>query len=225
MSLFGWIKRICALPAKDIKSELRTRFALNSLVMFAVVTLVVISFSLGPRTVDPQIHAVLLWVTLFFSSMAGLTRGMVKEVELKTADALRLAVPAEVVYWGKLFFHVALLAPVNGIILVLYYFFMSPPWTCIGGTALIVLLGTLALSGATTLLSAIVARAAIKGSLLPVLAFPVLLPVLLAAVQATRMSLEGRPLADWFGELLMIFFYTSLLITASHLLFPVVWEE
>ncbi len=225
MNWSHWIKTVRALLVKDIQSELRNRYALQSLLMFAVVTLVVISFSLGAGEVSPRVHAVLLWIALFFSSMAGLARPLVKEVEQNTAEALRLSVSAEAVYWGKLLFNTLLLLVVNGLILALYYFFMSPPGAGARGVMLIVLLGTIGLSGASTLLSAMVARASMKGALLPVLAFPVLLPVLISAVQATRLSWEGQLLPAWMGELQMMIFYPLLLVTASHLLFPLVWED
>lgn len=221
----GWVKRVAALVVKDIKSELRTRYALNSLLMFALVTLVVVSFTLGPMGAEPRVHAVLLWIALFFSSMAGISRGIVQEVEKGTADALRLTVPAELVYVGKLIFNTCLLLIVNLLILLFYYFFMSPPGNGVGGVILVVMLGTISLSGASTLLSAMVARASLKGALLPVLAFPILLPALLSAVEVTQLAFKGKLILGWGGELQMLVFYPLVLITASYLLFPLVWED
>ena len=90
-----------AVFRKDVRAELRTRYALNALALFAVSTVVAISLGVGPltRSADlPLIHAALLWIAILFAAFTGLARAFVQEEEARTAAALRLAAPPNAVY-------------------------------------------------------------------------------------------------------------------------------
>ena len=135
------------------------------------------------------------------------------------------AAPAEVVYVGKLIFNFLIMLVLAILILLLYLFLLNPP---LGSPALLVLvifLGVAGLSGATTILAAIVARASNQGTLLPVLSFPVLLPLLITAINATRVSMEGGTVGDLSQGLLFLVAYGVIIVTASLLLFDFVWHE
>ena len=101
---------------KDWRSELRTRFALNTLGLFALTTLVVVSFALGPIGASPLAPAVLpavLWIILLFAATAGLPRLFVAEEETHTATALRLAATPSALFCGKLAFGLTLIAAIE----------------------------------------------------------------------------------------------------------------
>ncbi len=78
-----------AVFTKDLYSELRTRYALNALIMFVVVTLSIILFSTAGETVSPSLSAGILWIIIFFSAMSGLSRSFVSEEERGTTMTLR----------------------------------------------------------------------------------------------------------------------------------------
>src|SRR5215211_9332017 len=112
-----------AVFRKDVRAELRTRYALNALALFAVSTVVAISLGVGPltRSADlPLIHAALLWVAVLFAAFTGLARAFVHEEEARTAAALRLAAPPIAVYLGKLLFNLALLLLLDLLTAVLF---------------------------------------------------------------------------------------------------------
>ncbi len=221
----GWTLKVGALLNKDFKGEFRTRHALNSFLMFALTTLIIVSFSLGPYYLDAVIHAALIWIILFFSAMAGLARSFVKEEEKGTAYALRLSTVPEIIYLGKFSFNLLLLLLVAAIVIPFYLFFLSPP---LGNPFLLfltVFLGCLGLSATTTILAAIVSKASVKGNLLPVLAFPVLLPLLITAINGTQMALEGSPLREATSEMQVLLSFSVIMVTLSLLLFNYVWED
>ncbi len=85
--------------------------------------------------------------------------------------------------------------------------------------------GIFCLAAATTILSAIVAKAGSKNALLPVLAFPLLLPVLIVAVRATVRALEEAVFSEAYSHLQFMFSYGVIIIAASLLLFGFVWED
>ncbi len=88
---------------KDILQEFKTRFAINAILLFALVTLVAVSFSIGTFNASNDIKSALLWIIIFFSAMSGLSHIFVREEEKHTADTLKLIAQPTVFYWVNLF--------------------------------------------------------------------------------------------------------------------------
>lgn len=222
---FAWLDRALAVARKDLRVEFRTRYAYSALAMFAVTTLVTVSFSVGSFSLENDIAAALLWIILFFSAMAGLSRTFVQEEESGTVTALKLAAAPEPVYLGKLFFNIVLLFSLAVLVVPLFLAMLNLSVANPGGFLLTVMLGCLGLAGASTILAAIVAKAGAKGALMTVLAFPVLMPLLVGAINATRGALSAPSTALIAGELSLLGFYNGIAIVASLLLFEYVWNE
>lgn len=220
-----WLRQSLAVLRKDLRVEFRTRYAYSALIMFAITTLVTVSFSVGGFIMDTDITAALLWIILFFSAMAGLARTFVHEEETGTVIALKMAAQPEPVLIGKYFFNAALLLSLAVLIVPLFLIMLNQTVQLPGVFMAVVLLGSLGLAGASTILAAIVAKAGAKSSLMTVLAFPVLLPLLFAAISATRMALAGGLARAITTDLLLLFFYNGVVVVASLLLFEYVWNE
>lgn len=211
---------------KDLRSELRTRYSLNSLIMFVITTLSVILFSLGSENVSTDVLSGVLWIIIFFSTMSGLSRSFVSEEERGTVMTLQLTARPLAVYFGKLLFNTILLAALNLLTVTLYLVFIT---NFVVQNYLIFLvtmvLGTLGLASASTILAAIIAKANTKGTLYPVLSFPILLPLLLTVINATKMSVEGAPVYEAVSEFQILISYFIVITTISYLLFDFVWKE
>jgi heme exporter protein B len=219
-----WTTKALAVLAKDVRTELRTRYSLNALFMFAFTTLVVISFSLGKLALNVQVLAALYWIIIFFSAMSGLAGVFIKEEDTKTAQTLRLFARPSVIYAGKLVYNLLLLAILCALLTPLYVIFLNvtiPDWPLF---LVVVLLGMIGLAGATTIIGAIVAKANVRGALFAVLSFPVLLPLLVAAIGGTNAALGE---AGWVGaenHLKLLLAYAVIMITVSAVLFDFVWN-
>ena len=219
-----WTTKALAVLAKDIRTELRTRYSLNALFMFAFTTLVVVSFSLGQLSLGVQVLSALYWIIIFFASMSALSGVFVKEEDAKTAQTLRLFARPSVIYTGKLIYNMLLLTILCALLTPLYVVFMNvtvPDWPLF---LVVILLGIIGLSGATTIIGAIVAKANVRGALFAVLSFPVLLPLLVAAIGGTDAALVG---AGWGGaenHVKLLVAYAVIMITASAVLFDFVWN-
>lgn len=221
---FPWLSQGLAVLRKDLSIEFRTRYAYSALVMFAITTLVTVSFAVGGFMED-DIAAALLWIILFFSAMAGLSRTFVQEEETGTVTALKMAAEPEPVFIGKYLFNVVLLLSLTVLIVPLYIVFLNLSIPLVSGFIATVFLGAMGLAGASTILAAIVSKAGAKGSLMTVLAFPILLPLLFGAISATRTALAGGPPGAINTDLLLLLFYNGVALVASLLLFEYVWNE
>jgi len=222
---FPWLSRALAVLRKDLWLEFRTRYAYSALVMFALTTLSTISFSLGGSMADTDVAAALLWMILFFSAMTGLARTFIQEEEAGTVLALKMAADPEPVFLGKYLFNTVLLFSLTVLIVPLYLLMSNLSVANVRGFLATVLLGVLGLAGAGTILAAIAARAAAKGSVMTVLSFPILLPLLISAISATRTAFAGGLLESMMTDLGLLFFYNGIVLAASFLLFEYVWNE
>jgi heme exporter protein B len=227
-SVSTWAAEAAAVFAKDWRSELRTRTALNTVALFALTTLVLVSMSLGPLGAGgverTSFLPVLLWVILLFASSAGLPRTFVHEEETHTATALRLAATPSARFCGKLAHGLVLLLALEALVTPLYLALVQLPVARPGDLVLALLAGGYGLAAGSTLVAAIVAqagRAGAKATLFSVLAFPVLVPLVLLAVELTRAAVGGDPAGAALGQLLL---YDGTVTVASLMLFPAIWN-
>jgi heme exporter protein B len=221
-----WLYGTWAVFEKDLRLELRSRYAVSTLLMFVVAALLLVLFAIGQSPVSSRVEAALLWVVILFAAALGLGRSFIAEEERGTVLLLQLNTRGSMVYAGKLLFNYLLILTAGlvalGALLLMLGVVVAEPLLLLA----VLLLGTLGLAGTTTLLAALIARAANQGPLLPVLLFPLLVPLLLSVVSATRESLPNG--LGWAGardELTTLVGFTGVVITVSVLLFDYVWNE
>jgi heme exporter protein B len=183
-----------------------------------------VSFSMGGGLADTDVAASMLWIVLFFSSMTGLSRSFIQEEETGTIIALKLSADPEPVLLGKYLFNAVLLLSLTVVIIPLFLALAGVSVADALGFVSTVLLGVMGLVGTGTIVAAIAARAAVKGSLMTVLSLPIVVPLLVSAISATRMAMSGGTVSGIASDLWFLFFYNGLIIAASVLLFEHIWD-
>jgi heme exporter protein B len=218
-------KQAIAICKKDFSSELRTRYAVNALLMFIIVVISIIKFSFGEEKISSDMNAGLLWIIIFFSTSNGLSRVFTAEEERGTSLILKLTAESRSVMLGKLLFNTILTFVINLLIIVFYILITGLVIKNFAAFSATMSLGNLGLSAVMTIIAVLISKASSKGTLYPVLSFPLLLPLLLAAISATLLSIEGASFAGIAGELQMMGSYFIVIVTASFLLFDFIWNE
>lgn len=224
--MMAWMHGLWAVFLKDARLEWRNRFAVNLLFMFVLSSLLLIAFALGREAVGPRIEVALLWMVILFSAALGLGRSFVAEEEQGTVMLLQLNLPGSQVLAGKMLFNFLLLMAVNLTALVVMRFLLTLSVSNLGLLLTTLTLGSLGLAAATTMLAAIIARASASGPLLPVLLFPMLAPLLLSVVRASRHALAGG--LGWSAsgnDLVTLVAFAGVVITAAFMLFEYVWTD
>jgi heme exporter protein B len=215
-----------SLFKKDWESELRTRYAINALVMFILVTISVILFSIGEEKISEYLIGGLLWVVIFFSAMSGLSRVFVSEEERGTTMTLHLIAKPATVFSGKLIFNIILAYLMNMAIVLLFTFlfesFIILNWKLF---ILAILFGSFGIAVSSTIIAAIISKAGSKGTLYPVLTFPILLPLILTLLEITKFAIDGATITDAFVELAVLICYDVIMLTASYMLFDFIWKD
>jgi len=220
------MRAFLTVASKDLRSEIRTRYGLTAIALFVVTAVSLVAFAGADAVMPRPIAAGVLWIVMFFTAMTGLGRAFVSEEERGTQLYLRLSTPPMAVYWGKLVVNVLLAVTSNCAAAVLFMTFMptvtvGSPWIL----AAVVAAGSAGMACVVTITSAIVAKAGSRNALLPVLAFPILLPIVLPGIGATLSALAGLSFADVASDLVLMLSHAGIVTIIAALVFPVVWCE
>lgn len=216
-----------SLVLKDVQSELRTRYALNALLMFVVTAVATILFALRSDQPNSTVLAGMYWVVVFFTAMSSLSRIFVSEEERGTTMTLQLVASPSVVYFGKLIFNTVLTLALIVAVTVLYTIVFSGSFVIKTPSIFFVTvgLGSLGFASAATIIAAIVAKANTRGTLYPVLSFPILIVLLMTVMNATTRALDGEPFSEALGDFQVLLGYFLVMIGGSYLLFDFVWKD
>jgi heme exporter protein B len=197
--------QVGALLWKDLVAEWRTRELLGGMVVFGLLTLVIFNFAFDLRVDNVgQIAPGVLWVAFTFAGVLGLGRSFVREKDQATLDGLLLApVDRGAIYLAKLLGNLLFMLATEAICLPVFtaFFNFGVITPLLLATAA---LGTLGFAAVGTLFSAMAANTRARDVLLPLLVFPICVPVVIAAVEATALTLSGSPVAAglrWLGLL------------------------
>jgi heme exporter protein B len=220
-----WLAEALAVFAKEWRCELRTRYALSTLGLFALTTLVTLSISLGPlgvATVErTTVLPVLLWILLLFAVTAGLPRAFVQEEEARTATPLRLAATPSALFAGKFLYSWTVVLALEALLTPAYVAMMQLPVASPGLLVVSLVIGGYGLAAGGTLVAAIISQARSSGGLFAVLALPILLPLLVLAIELSRAAIAGDFVPVVPQQLLL---YDASVTVAGLLLFPAVWN-
>ncbi len=223
-----YARLVWAIARKDLLVEFRTHERLTSMGAFVVLIGVLFNFSIDTAVVRPQeIAAALIWMTIIFGGMLGMGRTFrLEEEDGALAGILQSPIPLDALYLGKVLGNFVLLSVMVALVFVVFGAFFSlrfsgNPVTLIG----VVALGILGFVSLTTLFSAMATRSSMGESLLPVLVFPLLVPVLVYGATATDRLFAGRPVVEVGGNLKMLAAFAIIFTVAGAGLFRFVIEE
>jgi heme exporter protein B len=224
--ILRYLKVVSQILRKDIQVEWRGRQGVPVMLVFALLLVFLFNFSLQ-LTPDLQtsLAAGLLWVSLAFASTLGLNRSVSLERENRALDGLLLApVDRSAVFFGKSLSNFLFTLLVALILLPVFSLFYQQNMLHIGVIG-VILLGLGAYTSLGTLLAALSIQTRTRDILLPILFYPIALPILIAAVEATRGILAGDPagaLESWLAFLAACYI---LFIAAGLMFFETILEE
>lgn len=224
-SLFGaaWL-----VLKKDWLLEFRTRARLTAIIFFSLVTLLLFSFAMGPNIDALRAHAPgYLWLGLLFASTLSLGESFRVEAENQALTGLLLA-PTEprAIFLGKVAGNATLLFGLSLLLLPVMVALYDVDLARNPLALLLVLfLGSVGISAPGTVYSAISTNARSRDVMLPLLLFPVLVPLLVASVSATRFSLQPDPQEQLPSWLKLLTAFDLIYLSVGFLLFPKIVEE
>ncbi|HKK46097.1 MAG TPA: heme exporter protein CcmB [Balneolaceae bacterium] len=220
-----FLEGIMAVLAKDLQTELRSRYAINTVLAFVGASLLLILFALKVDQLPPTPKSAIVWIVILFAALSSLSRSFVMETDRRTYDLLRLHSSASEVFVGKLCYNYLFTLSVNLATFIIYTALLGMPVADGLAFILVLILGTAGLSGVATMLGAIVSQADRKGAIFSVLSIPMLFPLILILVRTTKAALIEGLTKNYLNDFWALLGYAGVTITAGVLLFDYIWDE
>jgi len=224
MSYFNQIR---TLVWKDLTSELRTKEMLSSMLIFAFLTTVVFSFAFDPDTETvKRVFPGIIWVAFIFAGILGLNRSFLSEKSNDCIMGLMLCTPDRgAIYLGKMISNLIFMYIMETITLpILFVLFDYRLTGSLLFLLLVVALGTWGFIAIGTFLSALSVNTRNSEILLPIILFPLIVPLLIAAVQATGIILGGGAWDDWSNWFRILVAFDTVFTVVPWLLFDYLLE-
>lgn len=218
---------IVAAIRKELLLQWRSRAQFVAVFVFGAASLLLFSFAVGPNAQSLRLYSAgFLWLGLLLSSTLTLAEGFHAEMEHRAFEGLLLVpVDARVLYYGKAIANWLQLA-LLGVALVPVMVVLYDAGTLrLGLLLVIILLGTAGLSAPGTLYSAMTSQARARGTLLPLLLFPLIVPALLASVKATSLVILGDPMGQVWPWIRLLAAFDAIYWSLCGILFGRVVED
>jgi heme exporter protein B len=224
----SYLRQVGAVVRKDLTTELRTRQRVATMGGFAVLVGVLFNYAIDPTLVRIQdIAAGLLWMTLIFAGVMGVGRTFQLEAEDGAFQGVLLSpIPRDALYLGKVISNTMLVSVVTLLTLAVFgLFFQLDYGRHPVALALVLFLGVVGFVALATLFGAVSSATRLGDTLLPILIFPLLVPVVIFGVGSTGRLLMGRPLAEVEGNIRMLGAFAVAAVAVGAGLFRFVVEE
>jgi heme exporter protein B len=223
-----FLKQSYLLLWKDLLLEMRRRESLLTMFFFGTLLLFVFHFSFEiPREKVPEMAPGLLWLAFLFTGTLGLTQLFQVERENHCLDALLLSpIDRASLYLAKVFFNLLMMLLVELVVFPLFWvLFNLDSWFLLPSLFLVAMLGTLGFCVLGTLFSAVTLKARARELLLPLVLFPLMIPVILATVRSMAVLLGAGDAQEALAWIRLLIGFDVIFLTAGFLIFEWVIES
>ncbi len=222
------LRKIWLIIWKDIITELRTKELLAAMFVFALTILLIFNFSFSYYIED--IHEVtsgMLWISFIFAGVLGLSRSFALEKEGNAIMGLMLTpIDRSDIFIGKFLSNTFFVFLTQIILLPIFIIFFNIELSVrLFELVLVFLLGSIGFVSIGTLFSAISINTKLREVLLPILIFPVIIPVVVSAVKLSNTILSGESIITSLASLKLIIAFDIIFVLACSLVFEYVLEE
>jgi heme exporter protein B len=223
-----FLKRVWAIVWKDVTSELRTKEIFTSMSVFSLLVIVIFNFVFDPGISNlEKILPGILWVAFTFAGVLGLNRSFIFEKDKDCLQGLMLCpVDRSAIYLGKMIGNVIFMLVVEVVALPIFsVLFNFSIWILLYRLSPVLILATLGFAAVGTVFSAMSVNTRTREVMLPILLFPITIPVMIAAVKSTGSVLEGASLLSAVSWLNLLVVFDLIFLAISFLTFEYVIEE
>ncbi len=214
------------LISKEFLAEWRQRYALNGMLLYIISTIFVCYLSFNIKNTDLQSVTwnALFWIIILFTSINSIAKSFIQENEGRLLYYYSLASPQHIIL-SKIVYYGIIMTILSFAGYFFYSFVMGNPIQDLTMFALVVLLASFGLSSALTMLSGIASKAPNSTSLIAILSFPVLLPLLLVIIKASKNAMDGINRSLYMDDILLLVAINAIIVAVSYMLFPYLWRS
>ena len=219
-------RQVATVLWKDLAIELRTRDVLASMLVFGVLALTVFNFAFDLRADSVLLVAPgVLWVAILFAGILGLGRSYSHERERGSMEGLLLCpVDRSAIYVAKLLTNLVFLIVVEIVLLGVFEAFFDAP-ALRPSVIAVVLLGTIGFAAVGTVFGAMAVNTRAREVMLPILLLPILVPLIIGAVKATGLLMDGQPWSETWPWINLLIGFDVVYLVVSFIVYEFVIED
>ena len=223
-----YLNQVRAIVWKDFVTELKTRELFSSMFIFALLVIIIFIFSINLSIVKAsEVGPGVLWVAFLFAGTIGLNRSFMLEKENGCLQGLLFApVDRTALYFGKLISNFVFLLIMEAFILPIFMIFFNVDLiSYLLPLMYVIFLGTLGFCAIGTLLSSLSANLKTRDIMLPILLYPLIIPIIIGSVRMTGQVLAGEPLSNMVNWMSLVLSFDVIYIAVSIMMIDFVLEE
>lgn len=207
---------------KDAILEWRSKYAINGILLYVVSTVFVCYQAF--KTLDTVTWNVLFWIILLFASINAISKSFVQESPARQLYYYSI-VSARSVILSKILYNALLMIILSGLALTVYSVIFGNPLADTPLYIVAVVLGSLSFATVFTMVAGISAKAGHNTTLMSVLSFPIVIPLLIVLIELSSNAMAGTPRGESIPEILVLIAINVIAVAVSLLLFPYLWRE
>jgi heme exporter protein B len=218
------------LLKKEIVLEWRSKYAFNGVLLYVVSTVFIcyIAFNLTPGFNKTEgyniVWNVLFWIIILFASVNAIAKSFLQESRSRLLYYYSIASPRAIIL-SKTIYNILLMSLLSVLALVVYFLFFTNTIGDAPAYFVVVLLGAFSFSTVFTMISAIASKAGNNGTLMAVLSFPVIIPVILILIRLSKNAMDGLERSLSYSHIGVLCAINIIVMATALLLFPYLWRD
>jgi heme exporter protein B len=220
------LKEIKTLIFQEALIEWRLKYAINGILLYliSVIFISYLSFRSQVNVLNPIIWNTLFWIIILFTAVNAVTKSFIQLNRGRLIYYYTISNPSAIIL-SKIFYNTLLLIGIGFIGLMMYSLVLGNPVNDILLFMTNLLLGSIGFAAVLTMNSGIASKAANSTSLMAILSFPVILPLLLIIIRISKNAIDGLDWSASYGQIIYLCAIDIIVITLSTILFPYIWRS
>jgi len=216
-------QEIKALVGKEIRLELRQKYVINGILLYLVSTIFV-TFLAFDDIVSAETWNSLFWIILLFVAVNGISKSFLQESPARHIYYYTIASPQAVIL-SKIIYNLLLMIILSSLSFLFFVLMMGNKVVDIPLFLTCLLLGSLGMTSVLTMVAAIASRASNNFSLMAILSFPIILPLLSTLMKVSKSALTASSGSGNSGFIVLLLTINGAVIVLAYLLFPYLWRD
>ena len=220
------LRPIISLLKKDILLEWRQRYAINGILLYVACTVFICYLSIGIKTnkISPLTWNAILWIVLLFASVNAVAKSFLQEKSGRMLYYYTLASPQAIIL-SKIIYNTVLLLLLSTIAYLFYSTVLGNPVQDRSLFFINILIGSVGFSTTFTMISAIASKADNSSTLMTILGFPIIIPMLLLLMKISKNAIDGLALSVSYNGLIILCALNVMMVALAYILFPYLWRS
>ena len=220
------LNEIHQLLIKELVIEWRQKYAINGIFLYLISSMFVVylTFSLKNEVIPPSTWNALFWIIILFSSVNGVAKSFIQESEGRQLYYYTIANP-QAILASKILYNFFLTLILSFVGLLFYSLIMGSAIQNFGLFAVNIFLAAFGFASTLTLVSSIASKGSSSATLMAILSFPIILPIILVVIRISNYALNGLGWSSGYDEILLLLAIDAIIAAVAFLLFPYLWRS